>query len=85
MIFAMLQYLYSDVALHSLHIFCDIALFEVFRALGTGARWRTGIGARWTQFSFDPILFAFAGQAGLGMGAALDTSCAPDVRTLGIL
>ena len=41
----------------------------MFRALGIGAWWETRTGARWTQFYFDPILFAFAGRAGLGTGA----------------
>ena len=47
--FSMLHYLYSDVALHSLHNFAMLHL-KVFRAFGTGARWGNrrggGQGAR---------------------------------------
>ena len=66
----MLQILYSDVALHSLHIFLRCCTFEVFHALGIGARWGTRTGVWWTQFYSDSILFAYAGRASLGMGAA---------------
>ena len=72
--FAMLRYLYSDIALHSSHFFCDVAL-KVFSAFGTGERRGTGCirergqgrgGRNSIPFYSDPIL---RGQTGLGRGA----------------
>ena len=51
----MLHYLYSDVALHSLHNFAMLHL-KVFRALRIGARWGPWGAARMAARQWDGAL-----------------------------